>query len=192
MDQRGVDQVGGGSLEDSKYSARSQQNGQARGVSAEFYPPAFVYDAERDLYVCPAGQKLSHRGLQHDRQGVQRHRYQVSASQCRACPHQAQCCPVKPGQPVRGRMIVRTENLPAVAAFVEKMKTPEAQAIYRERKRIAEFPNLLIKEKLVLRRFRVRGLAKATCEALWACLTYNIQQWVRLRWRPKLAAAIAT
>ena len=91
---------------------------------------------------------------------------------------------------MKGRMIVRTENVPAVAAYVEKMKTPEAQAIYRQRKR-AEFPNLWIKEKLGLRRFRVRGLAKATCEALWACLTYNIQQWTRLSWRPKLAAAAA-
>jgi hypothetical protein len=84
-------------------------------------------------------------------------------------------------------MIVRTENVLAVAAYVEKMKTPEAQAIYRQRKR-AEFPNLWIKEKLGLRRFRVRGLVKATGEALWACL-YNIQQWVRLRWRLQLAAA---
>jgi transposase len=191
MDQRGVDLIAGGQLEDSKYSARSQQNWKKRGVSAEFYPPAFVYDAERDLYVCPAGQELPHRGVKHDREGVQRHRYQAAPSPCRACPQQAQCCPVKPGQPVKGRMIVRTENDPVVAAYVEKMKTPEAQAIYRERKRIAEFPNLWIKEKLGLRRFRVRGLVKATCEALWACLTYNIQQWARLRWRPKLTATAA-
>ena len=67
--------------------------------------------------------------------------------------------------------------------------TRSALAIYRERKRVAEFPNLWIKEKLGLRRFRVRGLVKATGEAIWACLTYNIQQWVRRRWRPQLAAA---
>jgi len=89
-------------------------------------------------------------------------------------------------------MLVRTENVLVVAAYVEKMKTPEAQAVYRQRKRTAEFPNLWIKEKFGLRRFRVRGLVKATCEALWACLTYNLQQWVRLRWRTKLAAARAT
>ena len=192
MDKRGVDLIGGGSLEDCKYSARSQENWQKRGVAAEFYPQKFVYDAERDLYVCPAGQELPHRGVKHDREGVQRHRYQAAPSSCRACPHQAECCPVKGGQRVKGRMIVRTENVPVVAAYVEKMKTPEAQAIYRERKRTAEFPNLWIKEKVGLRRFRVRGLAKATCEALWACLTYNIQQWIRRRWRPKLAAAMAT
>jgi hypothetical protein len=192
MDQRGVDLMGGGSLEDSGNSARSQQNGQQRGVSAEFYPPAFVYDAARDLYVCPLGQEVPHRGVKHDREGVQRHRYQAAPSLCRACPHQAQCCPVKAGQRVKGRMLVRTENVLVVAAYVEKMKTPEAQAVYRQRKRTAEFPNLWIKEKFGLRRFRVRGLVKATCEALWACLTYNLQQWVRLRWRTKLAAARAT
>ena len=160
-------------------------------MAVEFYPQEFVYDAERDLYVCPAGQELPHRGVKHDRPGVERHRYQAAPSLCRACRHQSQCCPVKPGQRVKGRMIVRTQNVPVVAAYVEKMKTPEAQAIYRQRKRIAEFPNLWIKEKLGLRRFRVRGLLKATCETLWACLTYNIQQWTRLRWRPKLAAAAA-
>jgi hypothetical protein len=192
MDKRGVDLLGGGSLEEGQYTARSQEHWEKRGVAAEFYPQKFVYDAERDLYyVCPAGQELPHRSVKHDREGVQRHQYQAAPSPCRACPHQAQCCPVKVGQRVKGRMIMRTENVPAVAAYVEKMKTPEAQAIYRERKRVAEFPNLWIKEKLGLRRFRVRGLVKATCEALWACLTYNIQQWVRLRWRPQLAAAAA-
>ena len=191
MDKRGVDLMGGGSLEESSYEARSQQPWEKRGVAAEFYPPKFVYDAERDRYVCPAGQELPHRGVKHDRQGVLRHAYRAAPSACRACPHQAQCCPVQAGRRVKGRMIVRTENVLAVAAYVEKMKTPAAQAIYRQRKRIAEFPNLCLKEKFGLRRFRVRGLAKATCEALWACLTYNIQQWVRLRWRPQLAAAAA-
>ncbi len=192
MDKRGVDLIGGGALAEGKDAARSKQNWQKRGVAAEFYPLQFVYDAARDLYVCPAGQELPQRGVQHDGEGVQRHRYQAAPSPCRACPHQTQCCPVKPSQRVKGRMIVRTENVPVVAAYVQKMKTPEAQALYRERKRVAEFPNLCLKEKFGLRRFRVRGLLKATCEALWACLTYNIQQWVRLRWRPKLAAAMAT
>jgi hypothetical protein len=191
MDERGVDLIAAGRLEDSPSAARSQQKGEKRGVAAEFYPPEFVYDAARDFYVCPAGQELPHRSVKHDREGVERHRFQAAASCCRACSHQAPCCPVQAGQRVKGRMIVRTESVPVGAAFVEKMKTPGTQAIYRERKRIAEFPNLWIKAKLGLRRFRVRGLAKATGEALWACLTYNIQQGVRLRWRPRLAAAAA-
>jgi len=35
----------------------------------------------------------------------------------------------------------------------------------------------------------VRGLAKVRCEVLWACLTYNLQQWFRLRWKAWPAAA---
>jgi len=30
----------------------------------------------------------------------------------------------------------------------------------------------------------VRGLAKFRAEAMWAALRYNVQQWIRLRWRP--------
>jgi|SRR5450759_4721547 transposase len=36
--------------------------------------------------------------------------------------------------------------------------------------------------------FYLRGLAKVQMEMLWACLTYNLQQWIRLR---KLSSALA-
>ncbi|NKC22760.1 hypothetical protein HED50_14205 [Ochrobactrum oryzae] len=40
------------------------------------------------------------------------------------------------------------------------------KALVRERGRVAEFVNAWLKDKLGLRRFRVRGLAKAGTEAL--------------------------
>jgi Transposase DDE domain len=79
--------------------------------------------------------------------------------------------------------VVRAEEAPAVAAFRVKMATDEAKQIYRQRGPVAEFPNAWIKTKIGLRQFRLRGLAKVTMETMWACLTYNIQQWIRLRWR---------
>jgi hypothetical protein len=54
---------------------------------------------------------------------------------------------------------------------------------------VAEFPNAWIKTKIGLRQFRVRGLRKVLCKSLWACLTHNIQQWIRLCWRQPLVAA---
>lgn len=57
------------------------------------------------------------------------------------------------------------------------MQTEAAQKIYRLRGAIAEFPNAWLKSKIGLRQFCVRGLKKVRCEVLWACLTYNIQQW---------------
>jgi hypothetical protein len=44
---------------------------------------------------------------------------------------------------------------------------------------VIEFCHAWIKSKLGLRQFHLRGLAKAQMEMLWACLTYNLQQWIR-------------
>ena len=85
-------------------------------------------------------------------------------------------------------MVVRKEDSAAVAAFRAKMGTEEAKQLYRTRAQIAEFPHAWIKEKLGLRQFRLRGRQKVGTEAVWACLTYNIQQWLRLAWAPSLQA----
>ena len=73
--------------------------------------------------------------------------------------------------------------------FRQKMETDQAKQIYRRRSEVAEFPNAWIKAKIKLRQFSVRGLGKVRQQALWAALTYNIQQYIRLVWRPRCAAA---
>ena len=74
--------------------------------------------------------------------------------------------------------------------FIEKMRGEAAKAVYRLRGAVAEFPNAWIKAKLGLRQFRVRGRVKVRMEAVWACLTYNVQPWIRLRWRPSVTAVV--
>ena len=85
--------------------------------------------------------------------------------------------------------MIRAVHSPVVRQFAEKMQTEAAKGIYRQRGAVAEFPNAWIKEKLGLRQFRLRGVAKVLLEVLWAALTYNIQQWIRLSWRPGLVQA---
>jgi transposase len=156
-----------------------------RGVSPDFYPQAFEYDEGADGYRCPAGKVLRYET--EERQGASvRRRYRAKSSDCRGCPFQAQCCPGTK----RGRSVVRSEATPEIAAFQAKMETPEAQAIYKQRAGVAEFPNAWIKDKMGLRQFRLRGLVKVTLEALWACLTYNICQWIRLCWKPQRLAQV--
>jgi hypothetical protein len=77
-----------------------------------------------------------------------------------------------------------------IEAFRAKMQTTAARAIYRLRAAVAEFPHAWLKAKIGFRQFRVRGLKKVRCEALWACLAYNLAQWVRLRWRVPQGAAL--
>ena len=85
--------------------------------------------------------------------------------------------------------MVRSEPNPLLKAFREKMQTEAYRQSYRKRSEVAEFPNAWLKEKLGMRRFRLRGIAKVAMESLWAVITYNVQQWIRLRWREQLAAA---
>lgn len=154
-----------------------------RGVSPEFYPQAFSYDLNADQYTCPGGKALVFE-TQEQQGGWVRRRYRARKSDCRACPFQAQCCP----ETQKGRSLVRMQQTPEQVAFQAKMETAEAQQIYKQRAGVAEFPNAWIKDKIGLRQFRLRGLAKVTLEALWACLTYNVCQWIRLCWKPRRLA----
>ena len=151
------------------------------------YPSSmFVYHAEQDHYVCPAGKILSYEGRQ-SKDGMQQFKYKAKGKDCRSCPLKMQCCPENKKH---GRSVTRSEESPAMIAFRAKMVTDAAQAEYRKRGAVAEFRNLWIKTKLGLRQFHVRGLEKVGCETLWACLTHNLQHWIRLR-RQKVALAAA-
>lgn len=181
--ERGVDLIGGTMEADAEAVRRGLQT---RGVDPAFYPEHFRYDAATDTYTCPAGKELPYRRTKYDRVGVERRIYKARAPDCRGCALRAQC---RPG--IRGRSLTRRENVPEVAAYVAKMGTEAARAAYRLRAPVAEFSHLWLKAKLGLRQFCVRGLKKVRCEVLWACLTYNIQQWFRLRWKVGRAAVSA-
>jgi len=167
-DERGLDLIGSTMEKDAEAVRKGLEK---RGLDPAFYPQNFRYDPETNAYTCPQGKRLPHRATRRRRAGVEHQVYQARA----AC---------QPGK--QGRMIVRSENVPAVAAYVAKMQTEAARAAYRRRAPVVEFSNLWLKTKLGLRQFCVRGLQKARCEVLWACLTYNIQQWYRLRWKVRL------
>ena len=167
--------------------ANRKKSYQYRDVSPEYEASKFVYDAETKTYVCPQGKRLRCEA-RFEQRGSMHHRYKASKQDCQTCPVKSQCCPRTRG----GRSIERIEPLPEIAEFRKKMQTDEAKAIYKTRAQVAEFPNLWIKAKFGLRQFRVRGVAKVRAESLWAAITYDIQQWIRLRWKPQLIAKLAT
>ncbi len=148
----------------------------AAGIDPAFAPSYFQVLVERKTLQCPAGKTLVY-VRQSKKEDKTYHQYQAQAGDCSCCEFQKKCCP----RPEQGRLvsILMTENK-EVAAFREKMKTEAAKAIYKKRGTVAEFPNSWIKEKFGMRKFRLRGLAKASTEALWAVLSYDILQWIRL------------
>ncbi len=178
MKERGIEFIGPCVDE----AGKGESSYEGRGVSPEYYSSAFVYDAQSDSYRCPQGKILSYEGKEERHMQVS-YRYRARRSDCERCPVKSQCCP---GNRVTGRSVHRSEELVEVAEFRRKMATEQARAIYRQRSQVAETPNMWIKAKFRLRQFSVRGLRKVRTEALWACLTYNIRVWIRLRWRQAL------
>jgi len=57
-----------------------------------------------------------------------------------------------------------------------KNEDRRSAGIYAQRSRVAVFAHAWIKERCGLRQFRCRGRLKATMEATWACLSYNLMR----------------
>ena len=174
--ERGIDLIG------PVVESNPEASLKKRGVGPDFYPEKFRYDEHTDTFTCPAEKTLTfQRSSRND--GRIEHQYRAKLTDCQTCPFRDQCCPK-----ASARMVIRKEYSEAVKAFRAKMQTEEAKQIYRTRAEVAETPNAWIKAKFGLRQFRLRGLHKVGIEAVWVCLTYNVRQWIRLSWRPKVAA----
>ena len=162
---------------------RSKNKLERHGVSPEFFPERFVFDAAQNCFTCPAGKPLPYRSSKKLRGATEKH-YRAKPSDCQACPFRSQCCP----KTARGRLLIQTEEHPKVAEFRRKMQQPEYRAIYRQRGPVAEFSNACLKEKKGLRKFLRRGLAKVRAETAWACLSCNVSIWIRLHLKVALQA----
>src|SRR5262249_21742993 len=74
---------------------------------------------------------------------------------------------VDPHQPKKG-------DSPAVAEWRQRMGTEEAKAGYKQRAATVETINGELKTGRGVAQFRVRGLSKVRCVALWSVLAYNV------------------
>lgn len=180
MAQQGIDYYG--SLPDLKQRDSSR-------LDPEFRGDAFRHDSESDTCLCPAGKRLVHFSEHDDEKtGQTTHTYRAPVKECVACPLKSKCCP---NANKTGRSVRRIVEGEVLREFRKKMQTDEARAVYRQRSQRAEFPFAVIKQRMGLRQFRLRSLVKVGMEWTWACLTFNILQWIRLRSRPKCALAAA-
>jgi len=160
-------------------AGRAQASLKRAGIDPAFGAEAFVYDETSDTYRCPAGRSMRYRRSSRKRHKQYR-QYQAKGSDCQECALRQSCCPQSFE---RGRTVSRATEDPVMAAHRKWMDSEEAQAAYRRRAEVAEFPNACLKERMGLRKFRLRGLNKARLELLWAVLAYNVQHWIRLVWR---------
>jgi transposase len=156
---------------------RQEDTPRGANLPKRFPPSAFLYQPEKNHCVCPEGKVLHPMGQRKRGPGMIYHLYEARIEDCRTCPRKPECCP---DNQKHGRSVAQLEESLVVIAFRKKMASEKAREQYRRRGRIVEFCHAWIKSKLGLRQFHVRGLKKVQMEMLWACLTYNLQHWIRL------------
>jgi Transposase DDE domain len=86
----------------------------------------------------------------------------------------------QPKDASQDRYAPRVTDSAAVAAWRQRMATPEAQAIYKERAATAECVNALARNR-GLRQLLVLGVAKVKAIALWYAIAHNLLRAVSLR-----------
>ena len=79
----------------------------------------------------------------------------------------------KPKDPTRDPYVPLPADSPAVAKWRQRMGTPEAKEIYKQRASTVECVNALARNR-GLQRLPVRGLAKVRAVFLWFAITHNL------------------
>lgn len=80
----------------------------------------------------------------------------------------------KPKKPEVNPYEPKAGDSEAVAAWRQRMGTPQAKEIYKQRCSTVETVNADAREHRGLDAFVVRGLKKVRCVVLWFAITYNI------------------
>ena len=150
----------------------------ARGLYGK---ESFRYDARKNCYICPAGQKLTYRFATNEKG---RAIYYYRASNCKSCPLKAQCTRNK-----ENRTITRL----ACEEVQEKMAERVASnpQIMRRRKAIVEHCFGTIKRSLGYDYFLCRGMRNVTTEVNLTVLAYNLKRVCNLVGVKNLIAAVS-
>jgi transposase len=139
----------------------------------------FTYDADRDRFYCPAGQKLERKRVKKDRARIL---YQATAEACGACWLKARCTQAPQ----------RTVYRPMHEAALERMRqraTPEAM---RLRRSCAEHPFASLKYWIFgYPRFLLRGRRGAESEISLAVLGYNLKRMLHVLGAARLIGKLA-
>ena len=144
----------------------------------------FKYDADRDVYICPANKALTYR-FSGEEKGLTMKKYFLDIMTCRACSLKSQCTKSE-GQ----RRITRWEHQDQIDRMDDAMADmPDSMLI---RKQTVEHPFGTIKCWMGATHFLMRRLENVSTEMSLHVLAYNMRRMISILGPDKLIAAMAT
>jgi transposase len=153
-------------------------------ADGKFSRADFVFDRERNVYVCPAGKRLTHSGLIDQGRILP---YRASAHDCSRCELKPRCTTAIARKVSRDIDEDVREHVRAIA------NTEAFQQSRRERKKV-EMRFAHMKRILKLDRLRLRGLSGARDEVLLTATAQNLRRLAKLLYhtpQPMTAGALA-
>jgi len=139
----------------------------------------FRYDAKRNEYVCPAGQRLTYRfdSVEHGKR-----LWVYMTYECSSCPLQAKCTTGN------AKRIKRWEHEDVLDyANAELKKNPDAM---RQRKQIVEHPYGTIKHWMGSTHFLMKRLPNVQAEMSLHVLAYNLRRAINILGVPAIVAKL--
>lgn len=144
-----------------------------------FRKDEFRYDAQKDAYICPAGQTLATRYESKLRE-LKKFDYSNRAA-CLACAIKSRCTKDY-------RKVSRLENEAVLDRMAERLKArPE---ILNRRREIVEHPFGTIKQWMNQGAFLMRGLEKVRAEFSLTALVYNLRRAINILGTQALVKAV--
>ncbi len=143
----------------------------------------FTYDPVADHYTCPAGEILSCRRTNRDRN---RKEYLAEAGVCRTCEHFGVCTDSR-----KGRKVTRLLQEDLREKLERQYAQPESQRIYALRKQKVELPFGHIKYNLKVGGFLLRGLEGVRAEMSILSSCFNMARLISLMGVSGLMAKLA-
>lgn len=135
----------------------------------------FDYDADKDCFICPQGKELPY--MTTGPRGYNNEPKRVYRCVCfKECPVRTQCSNAK-----NGRTVVLDPHRDAVLRQRVKRNTDTSRALLGRRKVIVEPVFGWLKDRLGMRRWRVKGLEKIQAEWAMACTIVNLKKLHRHR-----------
>lgn len=136
----------------------------------DFYTDKFIYDKDRDLYVCPVGNEL--RRINHRKKDPDRIKYR-NYQACANCKYKERCTTAQ-----RGRTISRSKDQDLLDQV--DVRTQENMDKYLQRQMIVEHPFGTIKRTMNAGYYLCRGMESVVGETSLIMLAYNFKRVINI------------
>ena len=154
--------------------------------SADFSKDSFSFDAQKDAYICPAGNELTFsRKSTETRNGVSNLYKIYSGTKCTSCPYLDKCT-----KSINGRSIKRNIKEDKLLQFDNEYKSDSS--LYKLRKALVEHPFGTIKRSLGLTHVYLKGLDRVSSWTSSVFLAYNLKRVINILGIHKLMEVFTT